>query len=187
MQARNKKNKKVGDWIAGFSSSKLNQLAQKSNVKIVSNALIWIGCVSEILPMEKYYSDPRFSQKIPFKNNGKINSLGDNIYKYNGVNFEQVSNKNHDNINLQHDISGLNVLIFKEYYYLGQNGIIIPENFNISIPKGPTLYGNKNTNIGKMINWVRDNDKFKQRINGNPCLWNEIKNKEKSSCERRCS
>lgn len=181
-----RRTKKVGDWVAGFSSSELNQLANGINVKIDPDALIWIGKVSEVLPMEKYYFDPRFNNKIP-SSNDKISSLGDNIYKYNNGNYKQIPNNHHGKEELQYDISGINVLIFKEYYYLGQKGIPIPKNFNILIPKGSTPYGVKNINqknIEELINWIKFKSKFKQGINGNPCLWNEINNK-RSSCKMK--
>src|SRR3989304_5404176 len=51
--------KQVGDWIAGFTSKRLN------GDQVGCERLIYLMQVAEKLPFEAYHTDPRFAAKIP--------------------------------------------------------------------------------------------------------------------------
>ncbi len=145
--------RKVDQWIAGFASYTLQRLSKKYVGKeVVSDrdALIWLGKLTESpILFEDYFHDSRFQIKKPFMND-EISQCGDNIYKIAGGNLKQ------DNGDLtgkyilhphksqeETDIAGEKVLIFEEFYYLGDKNFV-PKNIgiNVKIPKGQAPCGN---------------------------------------------
>ena len=170
-----RRTKKVGDWIAGFASIALNNNSKSININ--PNALIYLGNVSKVVSLAYYYHGNEYKKKIPPGNN--LNNLiacaGDNIYMPSGDGaFEQLPNQHHNDSNFDHDISGENVLVMNEFYYMGRDARPIPKIINISIPKGPSLYGNKtlsDNEITKLINWVKK--EYKPGINAMPCIWDD--------------
>ncbi|WP_417831149.1 hypothetical protein [Terasakiella sp.] len=183
--------KKVGDWIAGFSSVALSNSAKQCGIAIHPKALIYLAQVSEVMPLDEYYCDQRFKEKIPPKqyNENQIQCAGDNIYKLTAVDsdgqriYEQVSQLHHDQGHYKDDIGGRNVLIFSEYYYLGRSGMEVPDSIELSRPIGPTQFGYKSTNFNQVtefIAWVKTN--FKQGLNDYPCLWNEQRSSKCRGC-----
>jgi len=169
-----RRTKQKGDWIAGFSSKCLSDIALSNGVSISPDALIYLAQVSDVLDISEYYLADRFNNKIPKGSDDP----GDNIYKplceipINKDDFEQLNNVgDHGECDKKHDLGGKKVLIFDEYYYLGRNGIPIPPDLKISRPKGPTCYGYKTDDaveIKALVDWVRSH--FKRGINGMPCL-----------------
>ena len=186
-----RRTKKIGDWIAGFSSE---ALASSKGVTVDCEALIYLGRVSKRLTIAEYYE--QYKNKIPpsIEADDLINRAGDNIYEplctdpEKEDDYYQIRNINHDDGNKSHDLSVQNVLIFDESYYLGSNGKRIPGEINISRPTGPTPYGYKTvkeSEINKLIKWVRKQYKKEIKgmkgIYGMPCMWDED-NKKPGSC-----
>ena len=56
---RIRESKRVGDWIAGFTSKRLG------GDEVGSERLVYLMQIAEKLPFERYHSDPRFVAKIP--------------------------------------------------------------------------------------------------------------------------
>lgn len=143
-----RKTKKINDWIAGFTSSKIN------NKDVEAGKLIYLMKLTEIIPISKYWSDPRFKSKIPQRTSNEMNA-GDNIYKplrgnaESSDDFSQIPNKYHydtknnkeNHQKKDHDLAGKNVLISDCFYYLGSKAINISDKFKIKIPPGPSAYG----------------------------------------------
>lgn len=120
-----RKTAQKGDWIVGLSP------------KADGNRIVYAMQVEKILTHDKYYKDSRFAAKKPDYSTGKIkNKCGDNIYKYlsNGE-YRQLpsyhSNKKNreteDSEAKEHDLSGINVLISKKFYYFGSQAIPLPK------------------------------------------------------------
>ena len=183
-----RRTKKKDDWVAGFSSKALSNHANRLKVDISPDALIYLGKIKDVMPIADYYRDELYQCKIPSdeKLGSQISCMGDNIYEPSPSEpdvYKQVSNPNHKrDDDKRHDVSGKNVLIFSEFYYLGQKGKPIPDDIKISRPEGPTGYGyktdDKNREVTKLIEWVQNN--FKAERNGYPCLW------EGSQDDKKC-
>ena len=67
---RKNKNLKIGDWIIGTGSKKLNRL----------NHLIYAMKVEEKITFEEYWNDRRFRFKRPIVNGSLVQMYGDNFY-----------------------------------------------------------------------------------------------------------
>ena len=116
----------VGDWIVGLSP------------KASGNRIVFAMKVDEKLEFEDYFKDPRFVEKIPAFDKGKvIYKAGDNIYEplANGG-FRQLPSM-HSNGELEnpetknHDLGELYVLIGHKFYYFGGDGPFLPECLNV--------------------------------------------------------
>jgi len=77
-----RRTKGIGDWIAGFSSKTLarNAAASPYGVTIASDALIYVGRVSNMMSISDYFLDSRFEKKKPNQSGDEISKVGDNIY-----------------------------------------------------------------------------------------------------------
>ncbi len=187
---RRAKTRRVGEWIAGTCSK---TLARQKGVSVDVGAIIWIGKLSEPpLPYEDYFVDPRFKSKKPSKTNKKTR-CGDNIYKLVGNKIEQdIGNLNpEDNFHpdglRDHDIGGRNVLIFKEFYYLGSKGFVIPDCIDIKISEAArTKYVDcKTGEIAKLIKYIKG--KYGSGQIGEPCTFGDtgcyrVNDNSKKSC-----
>lgn len=175
-----RRTKKEGQWIAGFSSATLSQMASRNGVSISRDALIYLARITIRLTLAEYYSDARFGPKIPPQNrtSNSIACSGDNIYTPDPREergFSQISQINHSEADIDRDLRGQNVLICEEYYYLGCEGRDVPSEIVINVPKGPSNYGSKTdspTDEQKLLSWVQSN--FGHGLVGRPCLWNEF-------------
>lgn len=142
--------KKVGDWIAGFTSKKLN------GDPVGEERLVFLMRVGEKLLIRDYFTDSRFQDKIPDMNaKGALVKAGDNIYRplldyaHQPEHFEQLPNANHwdttANQSLlglrQSDIAGQFVLIADEFYYFGVDALPIPHQYRPKVPSGQAAHG----------------------------------------------
>ena len=181
---RKAKTRKVGDWIAGFSSLDLQHKAKVSGVCIDRDALIWIGKITEKpLPLGKYFEQERFNMKKPFEGN-QISISGDNIYKYGNGSFglvQSVGNLQKKNRHHPHkaeqdsDKAGENVLIFEKFYYFGDKSFIIPDDIKIKKPDGVAFYGHwaDEKEADKLIKLLEKD--YKEGKIGNPCMsWKKM-------------
>ena len=181
-----RKSKRKGDWIAGFTSKKLNGDA------VGSERLIYLMKVGEKLRFEDYFVDERFQDKIPDTSaKGPQAKAGDNIYKpirtdtLATVEFEQLNNPYHRSPHDQaRDLSGKYVLIADEYYYFGRNalrfGLNVPDDLR---PKVPSRRGHRLTHDAKkaqqFIEFIREN--WERGRHGSPHRWPEKSNEENGS------
>jgi len=109
--------------------------------------------------MEEYGSSVRFSKKIPKKKGTRIQKRGDNAYRFKKIKrqWEQLWCY-HGPDQLEHDISGKNVLIGREFYYFGWDAVEIPDRFRSIIKKGPGHKCNFSEKLVKdFINWLKKN------------------------------
>lgn len=165
-----RKTKKVGDWIAGFTSSMLNKDS------VGNEKLIYLMKVTEKVDYVEYWNNPKFACKKPtntFEKN--IGIAGDNIYKPNSQEgFVQIENRNHGIDGMKRDLSGQFILVSEQFYYFGASPIEIPEEYRPSIPKRQSANGNRTHNIflaENFINFIETN--FTLGMHNMPHLWSE--------------
>lgn len=129
-----RRSKRVGDWVAGFTSERVT----KGRDAIGQERLIYLMRVAEVLPMECYFTDPRFAvKKSSHPDNAAapcISSIGDNIYELRDEAWIQHPNRSHDEGDKATDLSGKNALIAEEFYYFGVEALVIPGEIRPSIP-----------------------------------------------------
>lgn len=109
-----------GDLVIGFNGSKLSRRPHSPR---------WAGIVTEVMPLEEYWEDPRFLSKRPGHS-----VVPDNIYCLEENRFRQVPNPIHDSSNVDTDLGGRNVLVFGEAWHFGGDGPDIPSFFGLHVP-----------------------------------------------------
>jgi Nucleotide modification associated domain 2 len=107
-----RRTKRIGDWIAGFTSQELNR------DRVGHERLIFLMKVTDIIDQYRYYRHQDFQSKIPKIDAREIRDrAGDNIYRpivddpQSPVDFEQIPNPNHDRTQQCDDLSGRRVLV----------------------------------------------------------------------------
>ena len=156
---------KIGDWVIGLSP------------KRKGSKLVYAMRVDEILTIGEYYRDRRFKCKIPDYHKGQFNlRLGDNIYEPLGDdNFRQLrsmhSNEDEEDLkNKRRDLSGINVLLSRRFYYLGREAVELPKGLSI-LKVGR---GHKCKFDDKVIrNFLAFIDSFPTGIHGQQKLWDK--------------
>ncbi|MCY3689978.1 MAG: hypothetical protein OXG90_13505 [Gammaproteobacteria bacterium] len=172
-----RKSKRKGDWIAGFTSKKLN------GDSVGSERLIYLMKVGEKLLFRDYFFDERFQDKIPnMSAKGAQAKAGDNIYKPKRENalvaadFEQLDNPNHPPPhNKDADLSGKLVLIADEFYYFGKDALELPGDVRPKVPSKMSRYGDlthDRAKAEKFIEYIREHHK-PGRI-GCPHCWPDV-------------
>jgi len=131
-----RRSKRVGDWIAGFTSKELN------GDRVGHERLIFLMRVAEKLPFEVYNTDPRFAAKIPARGSERsVETVGDNIYGKRDGDIFQRPNRSHTDEDTAKDTGGLFVLIGTTFAYFGSAPLSIPDDVRPKLPVGPTLHG----------------------------------------------
>ena len=131
-----RKSKRVGDWIAGFTSKAL------CGDNVGEERLIYVMQVTGKIPLSEYFFHPDFQNKIPDLSCKEfVYQAGDNIYKLHGTGFVQIPNRNHTLNDQRHDLSGEFVLVSTQFFYFGKNPLEIPEHVRPTIPRGQSAHG----------------------------------------------
>lgn len=181
--------RRPGDWVAGFASKGLVEQARANGVAIPYMGLIYLGKVSEVMPLWKYFEDPRFALKKNRVDSAyEIERAGDNIYFRNAAgNYEQVPNRHHGPGDLTHDVSGVNAVICRDFWYLGRKCFV---------PQGgwDTLLGAQRIDKARLSSLPEDFVQgvllhfrargIKPGINADPCLWKTVTS---TAAPRSCS
>jgi len=163
-----RKSKKIGDWIAGFTSKRL------CGDIVDDERLIYLMKVTNKVDYYEYWNNPIYYSKKPKLESDIVEyKAGDNIYKPDNKNgFVQIENKNHTEKDIKRDLSGEYVLVSNCFYYFGSSAIYIPSDIRPSIPKGQSAHGNRTHNkekAKKFINYIQKN--CKQGLIGLPHCW----------------
>ncbi len=108
-----------GDLVLAFNGKRLAHNPQ---------SVRWAGIVSEVLPIEKYWDDPRFLDKRPDRS-----ETPDNIYRLMDGGLSQVPNNSHSEGNAATDINGKNALIFSRAWHMGEGRPELPEVFDLRV------------------------------------------------------
>lgn len=127
--------KKEGDYIAGFTSAKLEKKYSSGFEK-----LIYIMKVTQKMSYAEYHEDPKFKKKIPSEKSPRSRA-GDNIYKLKNSCYVQLGTRNHANAgDIRIDMQCREVLISNQFFYFGSKPISI-DRFGIKKPKFQSAYG----------------------------------------------
>lgn len=174
-QLRKSKKLRIGDWIIGTGSRALEKRYKRPKGKFV-NKLIYAMEVNEIISMEQYWNDGRFSIKKPILNGSLAKMYGDNIYQTlaNGdwMQLDSAHSNSNGETNKKHletDLSGKNVIISTNFYYFGENCVSIPTRFHRLIwnRRGHKFLNNDKTD--DYINWIKNN--HITGVTGDPIDW----------------
>jgi len=182
-----RKSKKIGDWIAGFSSKALIHNYNKSKLHpkrtFKGEELIYLMKIDKISTYKEYWESNKYNSKKIFKDT-LIQKHGDNIYKpiinfnFNFDNidrcscYEQIDNCYHKEKNKSRDLSGKYVLISNTFYYFGINSLILDDSIAPKIPITQSYYGvrtHDNKQVIKFISYIQNN--YEIGIHGYPTIW----------------
>jgi len=170
-----RKNKKlrIGDWILGTGSAKLNKLHQ----------LIFAMQLEEKITLMQYWDDPRFQFKKPVINGSLVQMYGDNFYHRDKITGEWIQGDSaHSSeggkLNADHlktDTGGENVLISKLFYYFGEKAIKVPDAYLSICNEGRNI---KSISIpmpiaDDFISWLTNH--YSKGIHGDPINWKNHK------------
>jgi hypothetical protein len=146
---------KVGDWVVGVGSS-----AKNSKFR---NKLIYAMQVHEKLSYDEYWIDPRFKKKRPVMNGSKRQMYGDNIYHRPSPESPFIQEDSHhslqngevNRLNYERDLPGKYVLIAKDFWYFGEDAILIPQDLLplANVGRGYKLFDEKQF-VERFKNWL---------------------------------
>ena len=96
--------------------------------------LVFAMCVSEVVPFDQYWNDPRFLCKRPIMYGSMESAFGDNIYSQDTVTQEWRQVDSHHSYedgslntnNLRRDTKADRVLISDDFIYWGGDGPEVP-------------------------------------------------------------
>ncbi len=184
-----RKSKKIGDWIVGFTSKKVNER------RVEEKRLIYLMQVTDKITFAEYWDDLKYKCKKANMNSGEyIEKVGDNIYMPLVIcpdindpdNFVQVGTKYHKKEgDAKKDLKGEYVLISKNFYYFGGHPFDIDtlsNNVTLRIPEMKAPYGweTKDPEIVKrFITYVHD--KYKEGVINFPHNWSDKSGKVKNN------
>ena len=150
-----RKTAQVGDWIIGTGSKKMNTCPGKIDR---SGYLVYAMRVTEGMTFAEYWIDPRFWNKRPVKDGGKMWECGDSIY-FKGPctnELEQVEWCYHCPADKGRDINPDRVLISGDFVYWGGEGPPTPPKFAGLVS---TTQGHKcrfpEGDVRKFVEWLR--------------------------------
>ena len=120
------------DWVAGFVSVELAGNAARNGVSLKPGALVYLMQITqEPIRLEDYFEDRRFVAKKPDMRSARPEvRCGDNIYDRLNGGTGQLENDQHGQGDEPRDLSGVNALVSKRFYYFGSNAFMPPEGWN---------------------------------------------------------
>lgn len=120
------------DWVAGFVSVELAGNAARNGVSLKPGALVYLMQITEDpIPLEEYFEERRFAAKKPNLRSSRPEvRCGDNIYYRQNGGSGQLENDHHGQGDAPHDLSGVNALVSKRFYYFGCNAFLPHEGWN---------------------------------------------------------
>jgi len=147
--------KKIGDWIAGFTSGKLN-----SDV-IGKERLVYLMQITNKITFKEYWRNPEYNERKPqLESNDVLKMRGDNIYiplvesPVDADDFKQLPNRNHSEKDQKKDLSGKYVLISNKFYYFGSEPLVIPNAIRPNVPKGQSGHGAITDDVEKVNRFI---------------------------------
>lgn len=134
-------------WVIGTGSTK----------GIGTDRLIFAGFISDVITIEQYSTDEDYKIKIPTRDGEVWQTRGDNIYYKNHCGqWQQRENPFHGKNEIEHDLSGENVVVCKRFWYFGRSAPSIPDKFRSVIKSGPNHKANINNKyVPEFLSWVQ--------------------------------
>ena len=145
------------DWIVGTEPA-----ARGSR-------LVYAMRVSEILPFEAYYSDPRFGKKKPVRTGTWKQRCGDNIYhKDADAKWQQHSSLFHNNRQYRkQDLKHPYVFIAEHFYYFGKQAQELrPQYHSLTLKRQGVKCNHKPEVVNGFLEWLQTN--FEPGVHGQP-------------------
>ena len=122
------------------------------------NKLIYTMQVDEILPLEKYYNDPRFEKKKPIINGKWYQQCGDNMYYKN----DKGEWKQHPSIyhcrpeEIRKDLKHPYVFISKLFYYFGDQAVELPPEYQgLLLKRQGCKYKHDAYTVKNFLEWLQ--------------------------------
>lgn len=163
--------KKKGDWIAGFTSTVLT----KGATRVGEERLIYLMQVTEVVPLECYFLDPRFAAKRPSHPGDTaascLQSVGDNIYEFRDGHWILHPNRSHLPEDIPRDTSGKNALVSTEFYYFGGEPLIIPGEIRPAVPISQSSNGVRTKDIERACGFINFVCSRGRGIHARPHQW----------------
>jgi hypothetical protein len=125
----------VGDWVIGTGSK--NSVCNDGKKYDLSECLVYAMKITDIKTLKDYdkYCNKNLKDKIPdWGNRNWKKQIGDCIYDYSS-NIPSMRVSVHNSNNRKRDLSGINALLSTEFYYFGENAILIPQSLKKIIKK----------------------------------------------------
>lgn len=151
--------KKIGDWIAGFTSARLN------GDEVGHERLIYLMRVTDKMPLELYFTAKSFAAKHSTHPDDRstpcISSVGDNIYERRDGHWVLHTNRSHKESAIKTDTDGKFVLISTEFWYFGSTPLIVPDEVRPRIPKGQAGHGIRTLDVTRaqaFVDFVREHE-----------------------------
>jgi hypothetical protein len=145
------------DWLLGTGSVGA----------VGKGRIVYAAIVSEVLPLEQYATDPRFSVKHPTVGAESWQRHGDNLYlRLPDGTWHQRRNIHHFQKDMARDLRGKNVLVCERFWYFGGSAPMLPDSL-LTLPKrGPGhRCEDSPTLIHKLVSWLAD---FEPAMSGRP-------------------
>ena len=133
------------------------------------NKLIYAMQVSDVLPFEKYYNDPKFEKKKPSVNGTGRQCCGDNIYYKDatGAWRQHYSLYHCEPEQIEQDLKHPYVFIAEHFYYFGNRAETIPSKYASLIWQRQGVKCNHDPDVVKgFLDWLQNS--FKPGIHGEP-------------------
>ena len=149
-----RKTASVGDWVVGFRSGSDNQV-------------IYAMQVSETMTFTDFWRDQRFESRKPLSS-----PLSDNIYRPDGKgHLKQVDNQVHakKRKTIDRDLSTINVLISKKFWYFGNNSPKFDQNLNHLVHQGighSVHINRRDSDVSSLEKWLSPHGTV--GVHGNP-------------------
>lgn len=169
-----RKHKRVGDWIAGFTSARMDNAWHR----VGEERIVFLMRVSDKVTLAEYWSDPRFVIKRQQQDAGAVGTCGDNIYRPTSkqpvlpIVYDQIKNIHHSPRDATRDVGGEFVLIADEFYYFGSKALVIPTSLRPGVPRGQAAHGKLTRSAHRaqeFIEWMRAT--YAVGIHSHPHKW----------------
>ena len=169
-QIRNSRALAVGDWIVGLGSKAMGN----------EGKVVYVAQVDEVISFDNYWDNPRFQVKKANIKGSLIQMYGDNVYHTvrNKIVQEPCAHSNDPyGRHKKSDVSGMNVLLCKRFYYFGDKAFRLPKVYeyigNTGNPRATKYKDLDDDKINSFITWLTAN--YEPGIHGDPCNWKEFK------------
>ncbi|MFN6474822.1 hypothetical protein [Nostoc sp. DedQUE07] len=161
----------IGDWVVGLGST-------QSPIGNITDCIVYAMQVTDKMTLRKYdeFCRVHSPHKIP-KWNSEIFEyrIGDCIYDYSQGEQPVLRPSVHNISNQETDLSGINVLMSRHFYYFGDKAVHLPASFTALVHKNQ---GHKSTANypykDAFVTWIDNLGYTPNQLHGEPQLKKEF-------------
>lgn len=144
---------RIGDYVLGTGSA----------TRSLAGRVVFLMRVDEIVTFDQYWSDPRFSRKIPVMNGSLQQRFGDNIYRREKGKWIQADSR-HSQVgakanptNLKRDTGKTDrVLLGRQFVYWGGKGPRVPAQLDRFVHRTPAHRAFfSESEIQSFLKWIK--------------------------------